>query len=299
MQYSTTIDTVGIRIELNSNLKQREIQNEILSYIRDARGIYISYKDYFYGTGEHDFSREYFIHCFNTNIATIYTGFFNRINHNTKQFEKKFYINIKFAGLKRYDKTIDKASFDSLLRVCAYLNTREIPFYLTELDICIDAKCKFDHLLSICVRKSPKTNYYSLRDSQQYDTTTYLEKIQKEKLNRAVLRAYTYDKSHKEDLDYPLTRFELKLQPKYFNKYGFDIKAIEKAINRYYVMYFENLDVKNSKIDKYNSYIKPKKREIERLRLEDHRIYADMNYIEDFIDLLQEIDEFTYTFGLY
>ena len=299
MEHSTTVDTVGIRIEVNSDFEQREIQNEILNYIRDTRGIYISCKNYFYGKGEHDFSREYFIHCINTTIATIYTGFFTKINHTTKQFQKKFYINIKFAGLKRYDKAIDKASLDCLLRVCAYLNTRGIPFYLTELDVCIDVKCAFEHLLSVCVRRSPKTKYYGLRDSQKYNNTTYLEKIEKEKLDRAVLRAYAYDKSYKEDLDYALTRFELKLQPKYFNKYGFYIKAIEKAINRYYVMYFDSLDIKNSKIDKYNSYKNPKKREIERLGFEDYRIYADMNYIEDFIDLLQEIDEFSYKFGLY
>lgn len=299
MENSTTVDTIGLRIDLNSVIEQRAIQSDLLNFMAQSKSVYISYKDYYYGLGESEFNREYFINSLRTTIATIYTGFFSTINHMSKLLEKRYYINIKFAGLKRYNKLVDDASYDFLLRVCAYLNTRKIAFDLTELDVCIDMQCQFKNVLSVCIQKSPKTKYYGLNEIQPFRTTSYLEMIEKEKLDRAVLRAYTYDKAYKEKLPYPLTRFEVKLQPKYFNKHGFDIESIEKVLNRYCVMYFEDIETKYKKIKKYTSYKKPKGREIKRLGFENYRIYPDIDYIEEFIELLQNIDEFRYEFGLY
>jgi len=121
--------------------------------------------------------------------------------------------------------------------------------------------------------------------------TTYIEKIERNKLTKAVLRAYTYDKRHKELLPYDITRFEIKLQAKYFNKHGFSIESIEKTLDRYHVMYFENLLEKYTIMTIYDKYKTVQKREICRLGLEQYRIYADMDYISDFIDLILNVTD--------
>jgi hypothetical protein len=138
-------------------------------------------------------------------------------------------------------------------------------------------------MLAICTQKSPKTQYYGLTEKQNYTTTTYIEKITEDKFDKAVLRAYLYDKSLKEHLDYAITRFELKLQPKFFNKHGFNVWYLENTLARYYVMYFEDIEIKNTKIEAYNSYQTVRKRELKRLGFDTYRLYADMNTISNFI----------------
>ncbi len=88
------------------------------------------------------------------------------------------------------------------------------------------------------------------------------------KQDKALLRSYVYDKGAKEGLCAPITRFELKLQSKYFSKYGFRIDNIQKALNRYHVMYFPDIADKCKKIEEYRSYKRVYKRERERLGLD-------------------------------
>ena len=140
--------------------------------------------------------------------------------------------------------------------------------------------------MAVCTKKSPKTNYYDLSDRQAYDSTAYIEKITTKKLNTSVLRAYTYDKSLKENLNYDLSRFEFKLQSKYFNMHGFSIASIAQDLNRYHVTYFDDLDEMNFKIEAYDNYAIVKKREIKRMRFADYRIYPDIKYIASFIDYI-------------
>ena len=286
MNYSTQIDTVAIQIDCNTTQEQRELLKSLLGFTI-ATGLFIDSKDQILGINT--IKREYLIYSNNTILATINTGAF-RTGSYKNSYEMKYYINIKFAGLKSYNEILDQASNSYLMTTCAFLNTFDIAFKLTELDVCIDIESPFDNLLAICTKKSPKTNYYSFEDSQAYDTTTYIEKISKKKLKTAVLRAYLYDKSHKENLDYSITRFELKLQPKYFNKYGFSINSIKKALDRYYVMYFEDLEEKHSTMEAYNNYNSIRKREIKRLGLDNYRITANMEYIENFLTNLQNIN---------
>lgn len=288
MKVITAIDTIGIQIDCNNAHTQREILQSILGFIMMTNSLYVDHKDYLVGINTT--RREYFIYSNKITVATINTGVFRSGSHDNNDYAMKYYINIKFAGLKKYNKTLDKASHNCLLMICAYLNTRGIGFKLTELDVCIDAECAYDNILAVCSKKSPKTHYHELIDDQVYATTTYIEKIVAQKRDKAVLRAYTYDKSHKEKLSNKITRFEVKLQPKYFNKYGFSIKAIEKALNRYHVMFFENTEEKYSKIEAYDRYKRVQKRELKRLEFNDYRLYADMGYIENFINLILTVN---------
>lgn len=289
MKHSTTIDTIGIQIDCNDAYTQRDILNSLLGFTLNLNSIYLNHKDHLYGINM--LRREHYIYSNNTTIATINTGIFRTGKHKDNTYRMQYYISIKFAGLKTYNHILDKTSHDYLERVCAYLNTRGMPFKLTELDICIDIKCPFEHVLSICTKKSPKTNYYTLYDTQAYATTSYIENITNKKLTKAVLRAYTYDKSYKEKLPYPMTRFELKLQPKYFNKYGFSITSIENALDRYYVMYFNSEEEKYSIITAYNAYQTVRKREVKKLELNRYRLFADVRFIDNFLKRLLSITE--------
>lgn len=127
---------------------------------------------------------------------------------------------------------------------------------------------------------------------QAYTNTTYIEKIPSKNLEKAVLRAYTYNKSLKERLSKHITRFELKLQPKYFHKYSFNITSIEKALSRYYVMYFKNSHEKTRIIEAYERYQLFRKREIDRLNLEKYRLNPDITKIKSFLEQLLNINDF-------
>lgn len=215
-------------------------------------------------------------------IAKIHTGFFTTVKEG--KVYPKFYINITFAGLKRYNDIADYVSNDCLMKICAFLNRSAIRYKLTEMDVCIDIECPFEHMMAFCVKKSPKTKYYAFEDRQAYKQTQYIEKISSEKVGSSVLRAYYYDKRAKESLPYYLTRFELKLQNKYFNKYGVSVESIQKALNRYYVLHFKNTFDKYVMMDIYRSQPFIRSKQALKLGFEPYRIYPDIMAIKHYLD---------------
>jgi hypothetical protein len=253
--------------------------------------------------------RTYFIYCNGTILATVTTGLFQTVVNGHKVI--KYYMLIKFAGLKTYNEIVDKGSYIGLMKVCAFLNgtkqdrrdryrnNRGLPFKIKELDCCIDVNCNFENVWAICAKRAGKTTYYTTSDTQIYHNTTYIEKIAPNKLSQAVQRAYVYDKQYKESLLQTITRFEVKLQSNYFINHSFEINSIKKALDRYYFMYFDDLNIKNQKIIAYSQIemmeqiekTKPKSkqkkiirtREIKKLQLEPYRLYFDIDYIDDFI----------------
>lgn len=281
MEYNTYIDTLGLQIDAIRASKQREVLSNLKRFVIEDISLCMKYKDFKTNAVDKNsngiIKREYYIYHNNTTLATIKTG---------SSKSKKFYINITFAGLKTYNETLDEASKKYLLEICSYLNTRRIKFKISELDICIDVKCKFDNILMVCTKKSANTDYYSIGRKQDYKTTTYIEKIEKDKIKQAVLRSYVYDKTAKENLDMDITRAEVKLQYNYFNKHGLNFKDIEKTLNKYHIMYFEDIATKKTKIKKYNSYKKVYKREIHRLEFDKYKFTFDMEYIKVFIEEL-------------
>lgn len=288
MNYITGIDTLGLRVEFNNSDKQRSHLRDLLLFIRDTTNITIRYKEtYNPYTGV---NIGYHLYYASTTIAIITTGFFQ---HKSNSFFEKprrvFYININFAGLRRYDEAIDTLSMLCVRLVCAYFNTSNITWKLRELDIFMDMECDLDNVLALCVSKSPRTKYYAPYQEQMAHSTVYIENISKKQLKTVMRRAYVYDKSIKANLDYSLTRFELKLRSQYFNTYGFSIDSIAKALNKYLVMYFEDIHVKNEKIQAYLSYSVVKDREIKRLALENFKVYPDIQYINMFLYDLQTI----------
>jgi hypothetical protein len=285
MNYHTEIDTVGLQVDCYDHYEQHKVFDQLLSFIADL-GLFVKRKETIVGAVPR---REYVVYRNNRTLVTIYSGSYG------SKGEVRFYVTIKFAGLKTYDTFLDVTSHQYLLQVAAFLNTNNIRFKLSELDIAIDAECSFDHIMALCVKRSPKTEYHVLTERQLFRTTTYIEKIPKNRENKSVLRAYTYDKAYKEKLHTPLTRFELKLQPKFFNKYGFSLVAIEKALDRYYVMHFHHLDEKYYVMQQISGYKSVRKRECQQLGLDRYRLYPDMGVVERFINKLLYVVDLKFT----
>lgn len=298
MEHNTYIDTIGIQVDLDCNKKQKEILSSIYIHLQKNSMLYIEYEDKIVNIGtKRIINREYYIRFKGKTFASIRTGSFRTGSYHKNDFQDMFYINITFAGLKSYNELLDEVSIATLFHVVGYLNTREIKFKLTELDIAIDTRCAFENILVLCVKKSSRTKYFTLTDRQPRVGTTYIERIDQKKLNSAYYRAYSYDKRKKEEevrknyLEYDITRFELKIQNRYFHKYGFDLNVIDNVLDKYYVMYFEEVNVKINKLQQLRALETRKLRDIrtsdyERIGLENYRIDPDMRYISGFIESL-------------
>jgi len=291
MKYQTTIDTVGLQIDLIYEDTRNVMLEGILDLFKKDN-FYIAYKDYPTSLHSSFYIREYHVYANNIVVASISTGNFSIKNTLTNIVTTTWYVSLEFAGLMRYNQELDTFTNNTLFKIAAYLNTRNISFKLTGLDLCLDLYTKYEHILALCTKKSPKTVYWTANELQFYDTTSYVEKIPNHKLQLAVQRAYLYDKSFKEDLSYSLTRFEVKLQPKFFNKNRENIiSGIMNALDRYHVMYVPNKKEKKYLMEQYDKHPILRNRDIKKLKFNNYRCYPDIAVIVGFINRLFSIQE--------
>lgn len=276
--YSTEVDTVSIQVNCSSLEEQQGISFMVGRAITEYNKVCIL---------DNIFTKEKDI-LFNSNrLGTIRLGINPIWNKFTRQYDMNYYVAVSFCGLKSHIEILDNLSNGCLFAVCGILNTFSIEYVFTELDVCLDMNTKIDNVLAICTLKLPRTEYYSLSNSFYNGNSVYIEKFTKDKLNYYSQRAYVYNKAKKENLKFPLTRFELKLQKSFF-KNDLDFETIVNALNRYTVMYFQNIYEKNTIIDRYNSYSRISKRDIERMGLERYKLKPDVVKIERFIDNLKK-----------
>lgn len=291
MNYITKIDTVSLQIDLRDEKRRSTMLQEILSLLQ-ANNLYIGHKDYPVGVYSNFFIREYQVYANSVMIASVKAGSYSIKNPVTKMVDTTYYTTIEFAGLCRYHEQLDLISNTTLFNVAAYLNSRNITFKITGLDIAIDMSTPFDKVLALCTKRSPKTAYWRAGERQVYDETTYVEKIPYNKLEQAVQRAYLYDKAVKEQLSYALTRFEVKLQPKFFNKNRTNIvNGIMSALDRYHVMYVPSKKQKQHLIEQYNANPVLGQRGIKKLGLDKYRCYPDIAAVVAFINQLFTVRE--------
>ena len=278
MTYSTEIDTVSIQIDCSSLEVQQGISFMISRAVTEYNKVYI--KDNAY-TKQRDI-------LFNRNrLGTIRLGINPIWNKFTRQYDMNYYVAVSFCGLKSHIEILDNLSNGCLFAVCGILNTFNFNYVFTELDVCLDMNTKMDNILAICTTKLPRTEYHFLNNSFYNGDTVYIEKISKDRINYNSQRAYLYNKAKKENLQYPLTRFELKLQKSFF-KNDLDFETIVNALNRYTVMFFPTIYEKIRIVDKYNSYSRISRRDIDRIGLDRYRLKPDVVKIERFIDNLKK-----------
>lgn len=278
MKYSTEIDTVSIQIDCKSMAEQQEISFMIARAIWEYSKVCIK---------DNIFTKDRDILFNNNRLGIIRLGMNPILNKFTRQYDTNYYVTVSFAGLKSYIGILDNLSNTCLLATVGILNTLNIDYKFTELDICVDVHTKMQNILAICTTKLPRTEYHLANHSFYNGDTVYIEKILKSRLTYNSQRAYVYDKSKKEKLMFPLTRFELKLQKLFFLNNELNFKTIINALDRYTVMYFESNIDKELIINKYNSYSRVSKRDIARMGLDKYRLKPDIVKIERFINNLK------------
>jgi len=286
--YNTTIDTVKMQLDFTTQEQQHDVHSKLISYI--SKDYFVNHKDF---TNEisRQVNRVFFIYYNDTYIASIATGIYTTYDKHKRPINN-YYISIKFAGLQRYNQAIDDASMDCLLRICAFLNSNNLIFKITQLDLAIDIYAKFENVMAVCTKRTPNTQYYSLSEQQKFKQTRYIENVAYNRLHKVSKHAYTYDKAYKESLDYDLTRFELSLSPKFFHKHNADINEIAKALDRYHVMYFPTVAEKQKKITQYESFTNFRVRDIKKIGFEAYRLYPDLLYISEFLSWIFNVELF-------
>ena len=258
---NTYVDTLGIRCVYDSKHQRDSLFHALIAFLIEKKIVGIKYNT--------ERSTEYYqiteLLYRNTKLATIAKGYYQ--NDNNRFNPDYYYININFYGLKRYHNKKDKVSLLLVRTIVAFFNTNNIDFILTELDVAMDIESKIDNILAVCISKSPNVSYYPLGDTDKSGTTIqenkgtyYIEKFESNKQKKnAMSRAYLYDKRLKEmdkyhkDLGFDLTRFEMKLQKRWFVKNEFGFVPIYKALNKYAVLEFEDMQLKEQLIQKLNS----------------------------------------------
>jgi hypothetical protein len=276
--YSTEVDTASIQVNCSSLEEQQGISFMLGRAVTEYNKVCIRDKV---------FTKEREILFNNNRLGIIRLGMNPMWNKFTRQYDMNFYVAVSFYGLKSHIGILDNLSNGCLFSVCGILNTFSIEYVFTELDVCLDISAKIDNVLAICTTKLPRTEYYSLNNSFYNGDSVYIEKFAKNKLDYYSQRAYVYNKAKKENLKYPLTRFELKLQKSFF-KNDLDFETIVNALTRYTVMYFPNIYEKNMIVNKYNNYSRISKRDIERMGLDRYKLKPDVVKIERFIDNLKK-----------
>lgn len=278
MTYSTEVDTVSIQVNCSSLDEQQGISFMIGRAVIEYNKVCIR---------DNILTKEKDILFNNNRLGTIRWGMIPLWNKFTRQHNINYYVVVSFYGLKSHIRILDNLSNGCLFAVCGILNTFNISYVFTELDVCLDISAKMDNILAICTTKLPRTEYHLINNSFYSGDTVYIEKISKDRLSYNSQRAYVYNKAKKEKLSYSLTRFELKLQKIFFFNNNLDSKTIINALSRYTVMYFKNTYEKNIIVDRYNSYSRISKRNIERIGLDRYRLKPDIIKMERFINHLK------------
>ena len=281
MEHTTNIDTLKLKIDFRFSSEQREVMNNISKCLITT----YSFLNVTYDTST-NVALTHQVHTAGTKILELVSGSYQNIYKNTTYF-----IAIEFAGLKRYNK-FDKIAMDCLIRVVAYLNTNNIPFNFTGIDIAVDIHIPFINTYSFCNKKAPHVTYYTTYEKQPYASTQYIEKFLLTH-HRVMKRAYLYDKSIKEeDLCYNITRFELKLQSSFFNRYPYRWGMLQNELDRYHILYFPTLDEKDGALSLYAQYENTiRRRDLHKLGLDRYRVIPDTKEIEYFLFSLYDIYE--------
>ena len=207
-----------------------------------------------------------------------------------------FSVTVEFAGLKSYNYKKDNLMNKYLMMVISYLNLNFINFEVIGLDLFVDVDKPFENMFAFCNKKVGKVKYYKTLEKQYHFGTHYIEKFNNTHKN-VMRRAYLYDKSLKEKLLFPITRFELKIQTRFFNRNKIDnffdkkifyTNLLNRLIESYHILYFRSIAVKKKELASY-AFLEDniRRRDIYKLFLNHYRIIPDIsNVVDDLLNLL-------------
>ena len=291
MRYTTVVDSIGIRVECTSAYEQRELLDNLIRYVSSSSSSYfMSYKDSIINPLTEAFNREHLIYSHGKTLASITTMSYQVGKHREQTI---YYVKVVWAGLKSYNEFTDKLSLYCMMSITSWLSSYNHKLVLCELDIAIDVECKFMHVLALCVKRVPNVKYYNPDEIQMFDgETAWIEKINLQRKKHVKARAQVYTKDLKEELeDMNIARFELALPTPFFANKGDNfyeiLISVFNALDRYAVMYFEDINQKNNIAQQYTDIVTSKlinkSRKLKGLELDPYRLYPNTQYIEQFL----------------
>ena len=283
INYTVNIDTLKLQINFINSSKQREVMDRL------ARALHTTYPFLKVNYNTNPIPNGVYTHTVNTGRTTILkltSGAYKDLYKRTI-----YYITVEIAGLKQYHRN-DKIAHDCLIRLVAYLNTNQIGFEYTGIDIAVDMVCPFRYVYAFCNKKAAGVKYYKVYERQPYPTSHYVEKYNHTH-HDVMKRSYLYDKSIKEkNITYPLTRFELKLQSSFFNRYPYRWGMLQNELDRYHILYFPTLDEKDGALSLYAQYENTiRRRDLHKLGLDRYRLFPNTSEIECFLTELYNVYE--------
>jgi len=283
IHYTVSIDTLKLQIDFEYSDKQRDTMYELARALERS----FPFLKVHYSTNTNPNSAlTHSVYTGRAKILELTSGAYKDIYRRTIYF-----ITVEIAGLKQYTKN-DKIAHDCLIRIAAYLNTNEIGFEYTGIDIAVDIMCPFRYVYTFCNKKAAGVKYYKVFERQPYPTSHYLEKYTLTH-NQAMKRSKTYYKPAKDEyIRYPITRFELKLQSSFFNRYPYKWGMLQNELNRYHILYFPTLEEKDAALSLYAEYEDTiRRRDLHKLGLDRYRLYPNTSEIEWFLTELYNVYE--------
>jgi hypothetical protein len=288
MKTNTLVDTIKLKVEFVDRDRRRLVVDSLTRLTDDSNDINVRYQKIPLGRGSSYYKEEYRLELDRyyegligkkRTIGIISLGSYGRKDKYGNNYTI-FYINVEFAGLVKYHHERDRIARESLLQIVGYFNSERMSYKITQLDIATDIFTKYENVVVLCTRKYPKTAYYKALDKQMNDTTTYIEKIAKDKMQSTSVRSYVYDKTKKENLDYNVTRFEVKLQSSTYA----DINAIMGVLDRYHILFINKAKVRKQVKEQFDSYDVVRRKDIQRMDINKYRIYPNIASIKVFFD---------------
>lgn len=282
----TNLDTIKLMVDGTSQEEQQEVLRGVLHALSSTVPFtYIQWKP----IGITTINRTHFVLYKGKKIAAITTGIFFTGSMKRNDHRKVYYVAVSFYGLKRYHES-DVGSFQCLLALCIYLNTH-YDYRITELDICLDVECPFDNVLTLLNKRAPNVRYFPPDTVQGDGKIRRIEDVPTLYYSKARVRAYTYDKAARNDwIKHDMTRFELKLNSIFFKGLEKPMPAIKKAVDKYTIMYFDNLKKRDAVLKQYKAQWLNNKLDVKKLGAEKYILAIDIDYVSEFIEMLFTID---------
>lgn len=205
---------------------------------------------------------------------------------NNKKELVQYYINIIMTGIMDYDYDLILVRAEFIAGIRSALLSSGADIRVSAIDVCIDTNNKYENMLAYCGIERPNVDYIPLDKKQKYETTTYVEDLNRKQVSTASSRSYWYDKTKKDNLNFTLTRFEVKMQPRFFYKVEMldtSSKVLDN-LERYRLLHFNSTRnlrrVRKLLQNKINAGVNLK--ELDKIS-SAYRLYFDRGFVEEVV----------------
>ena len=288
----TGLDRIKLRVEFFDSKEQSGLITALKSLLSD--GMESMYFKDTYSNNSLFINGYYLGKMYLSIIGSCYSKrmFINK----KKDIVSIFSVTVEFAGLKSYNDKKDNLMHQYLMKVISLFNFYNINFEVIGLDLFVDVDKPFENMFAFCNKKVGKVKYYKTLEKQYHFGTHYIEKFNNTHKN-VMRRAYLYDKSLKEKLLFPITRFELKIQTRFFNRNKMNVffdrkmfytNLLNRLMESYHILYFRSLVLKNQELTSYALFEDTiRRRDFYKLSLNNYRIIPNIsNVVDDLLNLL-------------